>query len=300
MNQYFDLVDLRLFAHIVEQNSLTKGAALSCMSAPAASVRVRDLEQGFGTRLLDRTRNGVTPTPAGQALLQHANLMLDQVEVLNAHLRSFAEGNKGNLRIAASTSAMNENLPPVLSRYMKLHPDVSVAMRPKLNKEVQKAVSDNLADVGIYSSEYQASGVQTLRYLEDRFVLITSVDHPLASRAGIALAEALDHAMIGFPEYSSTYAFMSEAVDEKQLAAKTSISVDSYDTMFRMIEENVGIGVTLESAARRYARSATFSIVPLADQSAVRHLSVCARDFDALPVTAKHFVDLLIEETRKQ
>lgn len=300
ISAYFDLTDLRLFVNVANQNSLTRGAAASHISAPAASVRVRNLENVFGTRLLERTRNGVTPTLAGQALLRHAHLMLEQAAALNADLRSFAEGNKGHLRIAANSSTMSETLPPVLGRYMKLHPDTSVDLRPRLNKDVPRAVSDNAADLGLYGGELHVEGLQTILYLEDRFILITSTNHPLANRSSLALAEALDYDFIGFPEYSSAYAFMSCAVDEKQLAAKMSISVDSYETMFRMIEANVGIGVATESAARRYARNASIAIVPLDDEAAVHHASVCARNFDDLPEIAKQFLDILLATTRKQ
>ena len=298
MNPYYDLTDLRLFVNVANQNSITRGAAASHISTPAASVRVRNLENALGTRLLERTRNGVSPTLAGQALLRHAYLMLEQVVALNADLRSFAEGNKGHLRMVANSSTMSETLPPMLGRYMKLHPNTSVDLRPRLNKEVPRAVSDNAADIGLYGGELHVEGLQTIRYLEDRFILITSTDHPLANRKSLVLAEALDYDFIGFPEYSSAYAFMSCAVDEKQLAGKISISVDNYDTMFRMIEANVGIGVAPESAARRYARNASIGIIPLSDEAAVHHASVCARNFDDLPEIAKQFLDILLAATR--
>jgi len=69
---HFDLIDLRLFVNISEQNSLTGGAERSHMSLPAASARIKNLEDSFGTRLLHRTGQGVTLTPPGQALLHHA------------------------------------------------------------------------------------------------------------------------------------------------------------------------------------------------------------------------------------
>lgn len=299
MNPYFDLIDLQLFVYVADRKSLTKGAAAAHISAPAASMRVRKLENDFGTRLLERTRKGVSTTVAGQAFLRHAHLMLEQAVSLNADLRSFAEGTRGHLRIAANTSTMSETLPPVLRRYMKLHPGSGIDLRPRLNREVSRAVSEDAADIGLYGGDFHMEGLQTLRYLEDRFVLITSAEHPLANRESLALAEALEYDVIGLPEYSSAYAFMCLAVDEKRLASKTRIWVDNYDAMFRMIEANVGVGVTTESAARRYGRNEKIGIVPLSDKAAVRHFSVCARNFEALPEIAKHFLDILLEAAPK-
>src|SRR3546814_6324121 len=67
----FDLTDMQLFINIGDSSSLTRGAEKSHLSASAASIRIKNLEDGFRTRLLYRTNQGVTLTPAGEALKQH-------------------------------------------------------------------------------------------------------------------------------------------------------------------------------------------------------------------------------------
>jgi len=58
----FDLVDLRLMVRIAEADSLTKGAEAAHMSAPAASTRIKNLEESLGVQLLHRSSQGVTIT----------------------------------------------------------------------------------------------------------------------------------------------------------------------------------------------------------------------------------------------
>ena len=60
---HFDLTDLRLMVRVAECNSLTRGAEASFMSLPAASTRIKNLEESVGTKLLYRTSQGVTLTP---------------------------------------------------------------------------------------------------------------------------------------------------------------------------------------------------------------------------------------------
>ena len=69
MAMHFDLVDLRLMVHIADANSMTRGAELSFISLPAASTRIKNLEESIGTKLLYRTSQGVTLTPPGQAFV---------------------------------------------------------------------------------------------------------------------------------------------------------------------------------------------------------------------------------------
>ena len=82
----FDFTDLNLFRHIVEAGSITHGAARSNLALAAASTRIRKMELAFGTELLVRGRQGVTPTQAGRTLLQHARSILAQTERLQEDL----------------------------------------------------------------------------------------------------------------------------------------------------------------------------------------------------------------------
>src|SRR5690348_1787127 len=75
----FDLVDLRLFLFVVEAASITHGAARAGMALASASERIRLMEESLGAPLLERHRRGVRATPAGAALVHHAQLVIQQL-----------------------------------------------------------------------------------------------------------------------------------------------------------------------------------------------------------------------------
>ena len=83
---HFDLADLRLFINISEAPSLTQAARKSCISAAAASNRIKKLEEQVGIRLLYRDSQGVELTSAGTTLLKHARVILRQVQYLQNEL----------------------------------------------------------------------------------------------------------------------------------------------------------------------------------------------------------------------
>lgn len=78
----FDLTDMRLCLTVVEQGSLTRGAATLNLALASVSERISGMEAVLGAPLLDRNRRGVTTTPAGDAFAQHARQILYQVEVM--------------------------------------------------------------------------------------------------------------------------------------------------------------------------------------------------------------------------
>ena len=72
----FDLVDLRLFLRIAEARSITHGARKANLALASASERIRGMESVLGVALLIRDRRGVSLSPAGQCLLEHARLIV--------------------------------------------------------------------------------------------------------------------------------------------------------------------------------------------------------------------------------
>lgn len=81
---HFDFIDLRLLAAVLETGSITAGAERVGLSLAAASARMRGLEQQAGVALLTRNPRGVQATPAGERLLQHARVLLQQRDRLRA------------------------------------------------------------------------------------------------------------------------------------------------------------------------------------------------------------------------
>src|SRR5690625_1365870 len=96
---HFDFIDLRLFVHIAEENSLTRAAQRMPMSLPAASMRIKKLEESIGVPLFERTATGISLLPAGEAFLQHAQQVLSQIELLRSDLQEYARGIIGQVRI---------------------------------------------------------------------------------------------------------------------------------------------------------------------------------------------------------
>ncbi len=295
---HFDLTDLRLMVKVAEANSVTGGAQALHLSVPAASTRIKNLEEGIGAKLLFRTPQGVTLTPPGQTLVQHARLVLGQLERLRGDLQEYASGIKGHLRVWASATAMGEFLPPVLQTYLRQHPDVNVDLRERLSHDIVRSVGEGKIDVGIVSGYERTEALQVIPYRRDRLVLVVPRGHALATRASIGFADTLAFDQIGLHEGSALRAFLQRICDELHQSLKLRIEVGSFEGACRMVEAGVGVGVVPESAARRHAQAMQIGIVPLADAWALRQMHVCVRSLDALPGFARDLVELLVEDAR--
>ena len=103
-----DFVTLKLFCAIAQSGSITKGASECHLALSAASRRISELEETVGLMLLDRSAKGVTLTPAGHAVMQHALRLFQGFEQFSNELNEFAKGSKGHVRLWANMSSLTE------------------------------------------------------------------------------------------------------------------------------------------------------------------------------------------------
>jgi DNA-binding transcriptional LysR family regulator len=295
----FDFVDLSLFRHVVEAGSITHGAERANLALAAASTRIRNMEDALGAPLLTRGRAGVTPTQAGRTLLQHARTILGQADRLREDLGAYAGGAAGQVRVLSNTNALTEFLPETLSTFLATHPQVSVDLQERLSDEIVGLIAEGVADIGIVAGTVDAGGLETFPYRSDRFVLVVAKEHPLAKRARISFAEVLDHDFVGLDRASALQRFLADKATRAGRPIRLRIQLRSFDGVCRLVERNVGVGIVPETSADFAAKSMGIRAIELTDPWALRDLSICVRDYRALPPYARQLVDHMREERRE-
>ena len=289
----FDLIDLRLFLHVVEAGSITAGAERMHLALAAASARIRNMEETLGTALLERERQGVLPTPAGHALVRHARTILHDVESMKADLGQYAEGLRGHIRLLSNTNALTEFLPELLSRFLSTHRNVNIELEERLSDEIVTLVADGKADVGIVAGTTDLTGLDVFPFRTDRFVLAVSTQHPLAQIERISFADVLDADFVGLDRASALQRFLDNKAERLAQRLKLRVQLRSFDAVCRMAEYNVGIGVVPQSTATRNAKTMAIHIVQLTDDWAVRELMICVPQRRTLPSYVRELVDHL-------
>ena len=295
---HFDLVDLKLFLNVATTKSLTRGAERTHLSLPAASARIRNLEDNIGSKLLYRHSQGVTLTPPGDTFLHHARLVLQQTDMLRGEMQEYARGVKGHVRVHANTSAISEFLPDVLRRYLGTHPDINVDLQEHLSPDIVRAVLDGNTDIGIVAGSVYTEGLEVLPYFKDRLVLATSLAHPLAGMEAVAFDQVLEYDFVALPPASAIHIFLERAAAGLHKRVRMRVQVGNFESVCRMIEADVGIGILPESSARRHARQMAIRIVPLADAWSSRDLQICVRSMDLLPPFSRELVEMMVDDAR--
>jgi DNA-binding transcriptional LysR family regulator len=289
----FDLTDLRLFCDVVDEGSITAGAAKSALALGAASTRVRNMEVALGASLLTRSRQGVALTPAGRTLLKHARAILGQTARMREDLSAFAGGLSGEVRLLANTNALTEFLPEALSSFLAAHPHVSVDLEERLSDEIVGLIAEGVGDVGIVAGTVDVGGLQTYPFRSDRFVVVTTPGHPLASRPAVTFAEVLEYDFVGLERSSSLQRFLTAKAAREGRPLRARIQLRSFDAVCRLVDAGVGVGVVPQTTAARAAKAMSLAVIELADDWALRELKIVVRAADELRPYARELVENL-------
>ncbi|MFZ5957780.1 LysR family transcriptional regulator [Pseudomonas knackmussii] len=117
---------IAIFSVVAQERSFTRAAAKLNMSQPALSRAMRQLEERLGVRLLARTTRSVSPTEAGERLLQVVAPKFEEIDAELALLSEFRDKPAGKLRITAGEHAAITLLQPVLLKLLPDNPDLSI------------------------------------------------------------------------------------------------------------------------------------------------------------------------------
>lgn len=121
-----DLNDITAFLAVAREGSFTKAAARLGVSQSALSQTLRNLEARLGLRLLTRTTRSVSPTEAGERLIQAVGPRLEEVEAELAALTALRDKPAGTVRIAAGEHAADVILWPAVEKLLPSYPDITV------------------------------------------------------------------------------------------------------------------------------------------------------------------------------
>ena len=92
--------------------------------------------------------------------------------------------------------------------------------------------------------------------------------------------------------------FLKQAAHALDKTIKTQIRVGNFESLCRMVEARVGVGIVPHYVARRYSKHMDIRVVPLSDEWATRNLQILVRRLEALPLFAKWLVDALLADAK--
>ncbi len=276
----FDLTDMRLFLAVVEQGSLTKGSEIMNLALASVSERISGMESSLGAQLLERNRRGITTTAAGDALVRHARLILNQVEQMRGELRTYGTGLKGRIRLLSNTAGLAAFLPHRLCRFLVAYPDLSIDLSERPSNEIALTIAEGRADLGVVADIADLAALQTRVIAQDQLVVVMSETHRISDQRSVAFADVVGEPFVGLSD-AALEAHLGERAARLGRQIYYRIQFRRIEHVAMLVKSGVGIAILSEASTQDLTRLG-LAIVPLQDPWALRQLHLCAHDFSAL------------------
>jgi DNA-binding transcriptional LysR family regulator len=166
-----DLTALQIFKSVVEHGGVNKAAAKLHRVPSNVTTRIKQLEEQLGAKLFLRVGRRLALSAEGKLLLPLADQLLRLSSEAEAALRN--EKPRGTLRIGALESTAASRLPPVLSRYHQLYPDVQIELVTGTSGALVSRVHKQDVEAAFVAEPFNADGLETQTAFVEELVLIT-------------------------------------------------------------------------------------------------------------------------------
>jgi DNA-binding transcriptional LysR family regulator len=246
-----DVREARYFIAVAEELHFSRAAERLHMSQPPLSQAIRSLEGRFGVTLLHRTTREVTLTSAGAVFLDSCRALLSAAVAADAVARQAADGQVGELRVGAVTSAFAAPLPGVLAAFREARPLVDIRVEEVDTHVAVQAVRRRELDVALVRQLATPPDCKRLTLRREHFVLAVPAALAPTTDQPTDLGWAVELPWIWLPrsispDYHDQVVACCLAADFAPEARHTARSITS---QLAMVACGLGVAIVPESAA---------------------------------------------------
>lgn len=264
-----NLNQLRVFYAVARERSFTEAAKRLCITQPAATIQVRELERATGVRLFDRVDKKVILTDAGEALYAYARRIFTLIEEADHVLENARDLRWGRLRVGASRTLGAYHLPPLLNAFKARYPGVVLGLEIGNSEQVLDAVREFACEVGVVGAAVHHEKLVAVRFVQEALVLIVPAGHAWAARPEVSLTNLAGQPLIIREPGSATRHAIEEALREAGLTMEGSMELGSNEAIKRAVEEGLGIALISPTAVQREVEAGCLRALPVAGRGPV-------------------------------
>jgi LysR family transcriptional regulator, hca operon transcriptional activator len=260
MGAEMELRHLRYFVAVAEAGGLTVAAQRKLhTSQPSLSRQIRDLEGELGAQLLTRRARGIELTPAGRAFLDHARLVLSQVEAAGEAARRVAHPSRPRFTMGFLTGHELKWMPEALRILHDELPNVDVMISSQYSPLLADGLSKGKIDAAFLRRE---RGVPTLafrRLIKEPLVVILPADQRLAALKSISPRDLVSETFVSVDDTAPVLRkVIGNYLKRSGINIKPSHEVDNLAMAMSLIASTGGVGL-LPAYAQNFLLSSVTS-----------------------------------------
>jgi len=243
---------LRVFVEVARRGSFSGAADALSYTQSAVSQQVATLEAETGMTLLERQARGVRLTPAGEALVEHAEGILARLEAAEAELSAIAGLRAGRLRMASFPTAGATLMPLAIATFRSTYPEIELTLSEGEPEEIAPRLRAGEFDLALLFEfdrpQAEQDSLMRIELLEDPLYLALPRKHPLAGKDGLRLKELRGEAWVQTSRSSPCARHVVRSCHAAGFEPNVSFESDDYQTVQGLVAAGVGVALIPELA----------------------------------------------------
>lgn len=270
-------IHLAIVQEVEKQGTLTAAADVLCVTQSALSHSMRKLETQLGTDVWLREGRSLRLTQAGQYLLAVANRVLPQLDLAEARLQQFAQGERGTLRIGMECHPCYQWLLKIVSPYLVAWPDVDVDVKQKFQFGGIGALFGYEIDMLVTPDPLFKPGLHFEPVFDYEQVLVVASDHALAQAEYVRPEDLAREVLITYPVAVDRLDVYTQFLLPKGVAPRRHKTIETTDIMMQMVASGRGVAALPRWLALEYAERMAVIPVKLGAKGIAKQIYLGAR-----------------------
>lgn len=291
-----DVWHLKIFQEVVKLKSFSHAAKAVNLTQPTVSSHIKELENHFGCRLLDRLGRQALPTRAGELLFSHAEKILAQLQETETAMAGFLGKISGRLSIGGSTIPGGYILPRVIGRFLKQHQNVHISLIVGDTEQIIEDILSSRIELGVVGARNETGRIIQTRLIEDDMRLIVPAGHKWEGEKQISLKMMLAEPFIIRESGSGTRKSLQQRLSEMgdDISRLNVIAeMGSTAAVIQGIKNNIGISILSPIAVSEELAAGTLKALTVSGMQLKRHFYLTVHQNRSASPLCAAFTDFL-------
>ncbi|TCN82807.1 MULTISPECIES: LysR substrate-binding domain-containing protein [Shewanella] len=290
------LRQLLVFRTVCEQLSYSRAAELLALTQPAVSLQIRQLEELLEEPLFDYVGKKLYLTEAAEYLLKTAHDVFQRLDVLDMQLSELRGTLKGELRIAAESSA-KYLLPHLLAAFQQRHPDIHPILNVFNRAQLIRRLNENRDDLVIMTEVPDEMALEFMPFLNNPIVAIVPAGHPLATLpAPLPLKALQQYTLVRRENGSGTRRACEAFFTQKHIHFDNVVEFNSHEAQREGVSAGLGIAFLPRYCVYRELRDGSLLELPIKELPIVRSWCLVHPRSRQLSPVAQAFENFILQE----
>ena len=235
MQDPLEIRHLRYFLAVAEAGSFSRAADRLGISQPSVSQQMRDLEAGLRVALFQRRGKRILLTPRGLIFLEHARVVLRQLENFLQELSGEPGQLRGALHLGVVPVLNVPLVPKLMGMFAADHPGINLIVEEISSTEIETALEEGRMDVGLGFLTRHSPNLRYERLCTDEFSLIVSQSHPWWHRRVVPLSELHQQRLLQLPDSFVMRRMTDDVCRNHQVRPRTVAEMNAIETLLRSL-----------------------------------------------------------------